>query len=80
VLKAGLKKMVTSSVARWRIGPLPSDKTVDLPGPGFPRWQVELLKIRNGVPGSWQIEWKAGGFKPVYHPLLVEVAAQRKAG
>jgi protein ImuA len=80
VLKAGLKNKLSSSVARWRIGHLPSDKTTGLPGPGFPRWQVELLKIRNGQPGNWQIEWRAGRFRPVYQPLIVTVEEQRKAG
>ena len=28
-----------------------------MPGVGFPRWNVELLKVRNGKPGSWQLEW-----------------------
>jgi protein ImuA len=36
-----------------------------LPGIGFPRWQVELLKVRNGKPGSWQLEWVSRKFQPV---------------
>ncbi|MCK3684876.1 hypothetical protein [Maribellus sp. YY47] len=45
-------------VARWKITPLPSSANDGLPGVGFPRWQVELVKIRNGRPGIWQFEWK----------------------
>lgn len=44
-------------VSRWKIEPIPSFTYDDLPGLGFPRWNVELLKIRNGRPGSWQLEW-----------------------
>jgi protein ImuA len=36
-----------------------------LPGIGFPRWQVELLKVRSGKPGSWQLEWVNGKFQPI---------------
>jgi len=33
-----------------------------MPGVGFPRWQIELLKVRNGKPGKWTVEWSAGRF------------------
>jgi hypothetical protein len=35
-----------------------------LPGIGFPRWQVDLQRVRNGTPGSWQLEWAGGQFVP----------------
>ncbi|WP_245882076.1 ImuA family protein [Taibaiella chishuiensis] len=54
---------VTACVSRWRIRPLPSQTAEGLPGVGFPRWQVELLKIRNGKPGVWQVEWTVSGFR-----------------
>src|SRR5690606_28812776 len=38
----------TACVARWRITPLPSETKEGLPGVGFPRWNVELLKVRHG--------------------------------
>jgi protein ImuA len=50
-------------VSRWRIKSLPSASYEELPGLGFPRWNVELLKIRNGKPGSWQMEWAAQQFQ-----------------
>ena len=46
-----------ASVSRWRITSLPSHLEDGMPGVGFPRWQVELLKIRNGTPSRWTIEW-----------------------
>lgn len=54
--------------SRWRISPLPSEPEDGLPGVGFPRWQVDLLKVRNGEPGSWQLEWSEGHFEPLAAP------------
>ena len=71
----------TACAARWKITPLPSKLEKGMPGVGFPRWQVELLKVRNGNPGSSQLEWKAGRFVPLV-PVTVtkEVLPERKAG
>ena len=55
----------TAFTCRWQIQPLQSETSDGLPGVGFPRWQVELLKVRNGKPGSWQLEWVDGKFQPV---------------
>lgn len=44
-------------VARWQITPLQSALPGDMPGVGFPHWKVELLKVRNGKPGVWDVEW-----------------------
>lgn len=49
-------------VSRWKISPLPG-QTEGLPGVGFPRWNVELVRIRNGRPGAWQLEWRNGAFR-----------------
>lgn len=48
---------------RWKIQPVTSQGNDSLPGVGFPRWHVQLLKVRNGKPGSWQIEWTHGEFR-----------------
>jgi protein ImuA len=52
-------------VARWRITAVPSELEAGVPGVGFPRWRVELLKVRNGRPGQWEVEWAAGRFGAV---------------
>lgn len=57
------KPGTTACVSRWRIMPLPSETFDDLPGLGFPKWRVELLRIRNGKPGAWDIYWKENGFR-----------------
>jgi protein ImuA len=76
------KVTATASVARWKITPIPSELEDGLPGVGFPRWNVELLKVRNGNPGAWQMEWSADHFtlitKKVSQPVLHKY--RRKAG
>lgn len=54
----------TTCVARWQVTSLPSESIDGLPGVGFPRWQVDLLRVRNGSPGSWKLEWVEGRFIP----------------
>jgi protein ImuA len=54
-----------ATVSRWKIKSVPSDTKDDLPGIGFPCWQIELEKIRNGKPGVWEIEWSAGSFHQI---------------
>lgn len=50
---------------RWKVVPLPSRPEAGMPGLGFPAWKVELLKVRNGRPGNWQLEWSAEGFRHI---------------
>jgi protein ImuA len=59
------KLSTTACVARWKIKPLASALEAGMPGVGFPRWNVELLKVRNGNPGSWNIEWSDNRFVPL---------------
>ncbi len=68
-------------VSRWKITPLLSWQQDDAPGIGFPRWNVELLKVRNGQPGTWQVEWTTTGFQEV--PLFSQTVVRpgiRKTG
>ncbi len=55
----------TACLSRWKITPLPSEPEAGLPGVGYPRWQAALQKVRNGKPGSWQLEWTPQGFRHV---------------
>jgi protein ImuA len=63
---------ITASIARWKIQRLPSLTEDGLPGVGFPRWQVSLTKVRNGKPGSWQLEWANGSFHHI-DPLPIRL-------
>lgn len=48
---------------RWHIQPLPSHWDDGTPGVGFPRWRVALAKVKNGRPGTWDIEWTGKQFR-----------------
>jgi protein ImuA len=48
-------------VSRWKISPLISDAPDQFPGMAFPKWKVDLLKVRNGKPTSWQVQWSPKG-------------------
>jgi len=61
----GKKINSTAAVARWRITPAESGAIDGLPGIGHPHWNVELLKVKNGRPGSWNIRWVNSGFESV---------------
>ena len=52
----------TACAARWTVKPMRSKLRPGMPGVGFPRWQVDLLKVKNGQPGSWTLEWKRKQF------------------
>lgn len=68
----------TACVARWQIRPMPSELEEGMPGVGFPRWEVELLKVRNGNLGIWQLEWSESGFVPVIQPAQPANAMKRE--
>jgi len=70
----------TACVSRWKITPLPSSGPEGLPGIGFPKWRVELLRMRNGKSGVWDIQWINGQFVPVNHFPMVSQLLQKKAG
>lgn len=73
ILRNELEKMSTTAcAARWRISPMPSESVDGLPGIGFPRWQVELLRVRNGQPGNWIMEWNEGRFTTVTPNVLTQ--------
>lgn len=52
----------TACVSRWKITPTHSEPIDGMPGIGFPQWKVDLLRIRNGKPGSWELRWENGRF------------------
>jgi protein ImuA len=57
-------------VSRWRIKSLSSELSDGIPGVGFPRWNVELLKVRNGKPGNWKIEWSSNRFNEITENII----------
>jgi protein ImuA len=79
IIRCNPKNAATACVTRWKITPLPSRIEDGLPGVGFPRWKVELLKVRNGTPGTWELEW-TGRFRHVSKLAAITKEQQRKAG
>ena len=69
----------TACVTRWKISSLPSQLAEGMPGVGFPRWNVELIKVRNGYPANWEVELFAGRMKPVTKAKTVGLQHTRKA-
>jgi len=62
IINRAAKPTTTACVSRWRITSLPSETPDALPGIGLPQWRVELLRIRNGRPGVWQVQWQKNRF------------------
>jgi protein ImuA len=48
------RAQASAATTRWRIAPAPSEG--EEPGPGAPRWRVELEHCRGGRPGAWIME------------------------
>jgi protein ImuA len=62
-------------VSRWEITPVPSQLEPGMPGVGYPRWRVQLVRVRNGEPGEWELEWSDGAFQHVRK--VVPVVAEK---
>lgn len=90
IIRSGFRKLhTTACVSRWKITPLTSvpvlpgnnqDDVDELPGIGFPKWKVELLRMRNGKSGSWAIQWVKGRFVSESESRTVTQVEQKKAG
>src|SRR5436190_7555416 len=46
----------SATVTRWRVAALSSADISGEPGIGQPRWQLELLRCRGGIPAAWNVE------------------------
>ena len=63
VIRKAIQKLnPTACVSRWKISSLPSEAYEGLPGMGFPKWRVTLLRMRNGKTGVWDVQWVDGRF------------------
>lgn len=81
ILRRDPRKLVPNAcIARWRITSLNSRPEEGMPGPGYPRWNVDLLKARNGKAGSWQIEFAEQQFKHIYYAPVIQEQTHKKTG
>jgi protein ImuA len=72
----------TACVSRWKVSSLPSKAIDGLPGIGFPQWRVELLRVRNGQPGVWHLQWRKKCFVHIsgYDPASTIAYPAKQAG
>ena len=78
LLRSGTVSGSSACLTRWEVKPAASDGEPGLPGLGLPRWSVELLKVRNGTPASWQVEWASENFRMVAPEAIVMPRMLRK--
>jgi protein ImuA len=69
----------TACVSRWKIQAVASVSIDALPGVGFPKWHVQLLKIRNGKTGQWNVEWINGRYHFINESAPAEVQQNKMA-
>jgi protein ImuA len=69
----------TTSIARWMVRTRKSSAEGEMPGVGFPAWDVSLLKVRNGKPIRFALEWRNGKFSEVERTEVNKVL-HRKTG
>jgi protein ImuA len=69
----------TACVTRWKITSLPGEES-DMPGVGFPKWNVELLKVRNGRPGSWEVAFRGKSFKHISKVGAITPEQKKRTG
>jgi protein ImuA len=81
ILRSNYRKLnTTACVSRWKITPMPSEEDKHLPGIGFPKWKVELLRMRNGKSGVWDLQWIDGRFVTIYSSPFISKWQQKKTG
>lgn len=80
ILRHRPKNLLTTAVSRWHVQPVRSIIEEAFPGLGHPRWRVNLLKVRNGKIGSWDIEWSGGGFRYLSALAPMHRALQKQTG
>jgi protein ImuA len=70
----------SAAVTRWRIAALPSAPVAGESGIGRPRWRVELLRCRGGMPAAWDVEACDGqSLRTTGHVAVPAALADRSA-
>ncbi|TDG36514.1 Error-prone repair protein ImuA [Pedobacter changchengzhani] len=73
-------RSATPCTVRWQIKPQPSEMVDEMPGVGNPIWEVNLLKVRNGVTGTFQIQWLEDKFASFDQKIALAVLQTKQAG
>lgn len=75
------RENAVACTTRWKITALPSLARDNLPGVGNSIWDVQLLKVRNGRPCSWQVGWQDKSFVPLDNKnLIISLINERHTG
>lgn len=67
-------------VSRWKITPLASELRNAKPGLGFPRWNIDLVKVKNGIPRSWQVQYSDTGLEYLQPHITEQKKYEQKTG
>ncbi len=70
----------TACTVRWHVKPQPSELQNGLPGVGHPHWEVNLLKVRNGHTGTFNVTWAADHFKLLEPNRTINLIPNKQAG
>ncbi len=73
-------QVTTAFITRWKITAVPAVTIPGLPGVGFPCWNVQLEKVKNGKPGNWLIAFQSGNFRSFNKLIVVPRQVQTKTG
>lgn len=72
---------ITACVSRFKIRSIHSATLDGLPGVGYPHWQADIVKVRNGKPDSWQLQWNGSGFEECNtRQHIISIPQKLKAG
>jgi protein ImuA len=78
--RAASQAAASAAVTRWRVAALPSLPVAGEPGIGQPRWRVELLRCRGGMPKAWDMEaCDAQSIRTTGHVAVSAALADRPA-
>lgn len=66
-------------VTRWKIKPVTS-AAGETPGVGFSRWNIDLLKVRNGKTGNWEVQWSPKGLEYILPEQTIQEIDERQIG
>lgn len=69
----------TACVARWEITSSPSINENQLPGVGFPSWNIHLQKVKNGRPGKWTYSFEGSSIVHIPQQQNEYFLQQKKA-
>ncbi len=64
LLSEGQGGGAATALSRWQVTSAPSLGD-GMPGVGWPCWQVELVRCRNGRPAAWTVLWGQDGWAAV---------------